>query len=67
MHDLFTFEQTGVDEQRVAQGHFQATGILPQCLDHLKATGVPLPFQMFERRLLHIDRLAEIQQGVGLR
>src|SRR5215469_4395659 len=26
MHDIFAFEQTGVDERRVAQGHFLATG-----------------------------------------
>jgi pilus assembly protein CpaF len=66
MHDLFTFEQTGVDKNRVAQGHFQATGIIPQCLDHLQAAGVPLPHSLFERRRLDIDRLSEIGRGVGL-
>ena len=33
MHDMFVFKQTGVDENRVAQGYFYATGIRPQCLE----------------------------------
>lgn len=52
MHDLFTFTQTGVDEKRVAQGYFQATGIRPNCLKRLASLGVGLPPGMFERRML---------------
>jgi pilus assembly protein CpaF len=52
MHDLFTFTQTGVDDSRVAQGYFQATGIRPNCLKRLAALGVGLPPEMFERRML---------------
>ena len=39
MHDLFVFKQTGVDEDRVAQGYFFATGIRPQCLERLEISG----------------------------
>ena len=52
MHDLFEFVQTGLDERRVAQGQFRATGMRPECLTKLEACGVGLPPEMFERRRL---------------
>ena len=52
MHDIFEYKQTGLDDNRVAQGYFAATGIRPQCLAKLEASGVPLPVEMFERRIL---------------
>src|SRR5487761_740066 len=52
MHDLFAFKQTGVDEERRAQGYFHTTGIRPHYLDRLASCGVELPLQMFERRIL---------------
>jgi pilus assembly protein CpaF len=53
MHDLFGFKQTGVDEQRRAQGYFHTTGIRPQCLERLAALGAALPHDLFERRVLN--------------
>ena len=55
MHDLFEFKQTGIDENRVAQGYFSATGIRPECLNKLEASGVPLPVELFERRILKLS------------
>jgi pilus assembly protein CpaF len=52
MQDLFVFKQTGVDDQRRAQGCFQATGLRPHCLERLNALGLGLPLDMFERRIL---------------
>jgi pilus assembly protein CpaF len=52
MHDLFHFEQTGVDDKGAAQGEFHAGGIQPRCLGRLKAAGIELPLTMFERRIL---------------
>jgi pilus assembly protein CpaF len=52
MHDIFEFKQTGLDENRVAQGYFAATGIRPQCLDKLEACGTSVPVELFERRIL---------------
>lgn len=57
MHDLFVFEQTGVDENKVAQGLFRATGIRPTCLDQLSSHGERLDPRLFEQRILEIDRL----------
>lgn len=56
MHDVFVFKQTGVDDQRRAQGYFQATGIRPHCLPRLAALGVALAPEMFERRILDAGR-----------
>jgi len=53
MHDLFEYKQTGLDEQRRAQGYFSATGIRPQCLGKLEASGISLPVELFERRILN--------------
>ncbi len=38
MHDLFVFEQTGVDENKVAGGHLQSHRPAPACLEHLRRT-----------------------------
>ncbi|MHC4180577.1 MAG: CpaF family protein [Planctomycetota bacterium] len=52
MHDMFEFKQTGLDEDRVAQGYFAATGIRPQCLEKFEACGTSVPVELFERRIL---------------
>jgi pilus assembly protein CpaF len=57
MHDIFVFEPTGVNERGEAEGHFQATGIRPQCLDRLQRCGVVLPPSMFERGQRQIGRI----------
>jgi pilus assembly protein CpaF len=54
MHDLFGFKQTGVDDNRVAQGYFFASGIRPQCLEKLETSGNGVPIEMFERRMLNV-------------
>ena len=57
MHDLFVFEQTGVDEQQSAVGTFRATGVRPRCLERVAATGISIDPSMFERRSLEQTRL----------
>lgn len=54
MQDIFEFKQTGLDENRVAQGHFVANGIRPACLAKLQACGVPVPVEIFERRTMKV-------------
>jgi pilus assembly protein CpaF len=56
MHDVFTFEQTGVNELMEVEGHFMASGIRPQCLARLEKAGVRLPTSIFERSFLECDR-----------
>ncbi len=56
MHDLFVYNQTGVDEDGQPIGNYEATGIVPVCLEKLHATGVDFPRNVFERRTLQFER-----------
>jgi pilus assembly protein CpaF len=50
IHDIFTFEQTGVDDKGHAVGKFSATGICPHCLERIQNRGIELPQDLFLRR-----------------
>jgi pilus assembly protein CpaF len=52
MHDLFVYEQTGVDCDGQAEGHFLATGIRPACIDRIEHRGIKLPVDLFARRAM---------------
>jgi len=54
MQDIFGFRQTGVDDDRMTQGHFFSTGIRPHCLERLEISGAALPVAIFERRVLNV-------------
>jgi pilus assembly protein CpaF len=60
MHDLFLFEQRGIDDSRAAVGDYVATGIQPQCLPDLMRGGCGLPTKTFQARRLQIDRCDEL-------
>jgi pilus assembly protein CpaF len=47
LEDIFSFKQTGVNADGVAQGHFHTTGYEPQCLQRIHAAGIELPESMF--------------------
>jgi len=51
VHDIFGFRQKGVRAGE-AYGEFYATGIVPQCLDRLRAAGVELDENLFAARTL---------------
>ncbi len=53
MHDIFVFKQTGLDENRRAQGFFSTTGLRPHALEQLASVGCSLPVEMFEERILN--------------
>ena len=57
MHDLFAFRQTGVDESQRAKGHFEATGLVPNCLARFEASGIQVPRSIFEEGYCEIDRV----------
>lgn len=60
MHDIYRFEQTGVDRDANATGHFRATGIRPRCLPRLAVSGFELPSSIFENRELKMDRTSPL-------
>jgi pilus assembly protein CpaF len=67
MHDIFGFKQTGVDERGNAQGYFSVNGIRPKCLERLEAAGIRLPYEMFERGILHASGAQGLNGGFGHR
>jgi len=52
MHDLFSFEQGGVDENGHASGRFICNGIRPRCADRIEHRGIALPSDLFLRRVI---------------
>jgi pilus assembly protein CpaF len=54
MHDLFLFEQNGVDADGHATGKFIATGIRPHCAERIEHRGIRLPADLFARRAIEM-------------
>ena len=52
IQDLFVFRQTGLSDEGMAQGHFEACGVRPQVLDRIHAEGIDLSPELFKRRRL---------------
>jgi pilus assembly protein CpaF len=50
MHELFVFEQTGVNGEGHAIGSFTCNGIRPRCSDRIESRGIKLPNDMFMRK-----------------
>jgi pilus assembly protein CpaF len=50
MHDLFFFEQSGVDADGHACGRFVCNGIRPKCAERIEHRGIKLPSDLFQRR-----------------
>jgi hypothetical protein len=67
MHDLFVFEQTGLDGDHRATGRFMSMGIRPQCLEQLRTSGAPLPPALFERRELTPERVDTVAPAIPRR
>ena len=54
MHDLFSFEQSGVDGDGHATGRFVCTGIRPRCAERIEHRGIRLPGDLFQRRMIEL-------------
>ena len=52
MHDLFHFEQRGVDSDGHATGSFICNGIRPKCAERIESRGIKLPQDLFARRTM---------------
>ena len=48
MHEIFRYEQTGVDAEGKVQGQFRATGVRPRFADRLRMFGVAVPDSAFD-------------------
>jgi pilus assembly protein CpaF len=52
MHDLFMFEQSGVDAEGHSVGKFMCNGIRPRTAERIEHRGISLPTDLFLRRQL---------------
>jgi pilus assembly protein CpaF len=52
LHEIFHFDQKGVDEHGNAYGDFEVCGVRPRLLSKLKACGVEMAPEAFQRRVL---------------
>ena len=52
MHDVFLFEQYGVDEAGHATGRFISTGIRPRISERMEHFGIEVPPEVFQRAVL---------------
>ncbi|MCC7351350.1 MAG: CpaF family protein [Phycisphaerales bacterium] len=52
MHDLFHYEQKGVNSEGHAQGHFVCSGIRPRVAERIENRGIRLPMDLFQRRTI---------------
>ena len=48
LQEIFTFEQTGLAEDRRVKGKFTATGIRPKFTEKFKALGIELSPEVFD-------------------
>jgi pilus assembly protein CpaF len=51
MQDIFLFEKKGIGPNGKVRGRFYATGVVPKCVDKLKAAGIPVPANLFDHEL----------------
>jgi pilus assembly protein CpaF len=55
MQDIFRYKQLGVDQNGRTFGHFEATGVRPTFVSKLEASGIKLPSNLFQERVLLRD------------
>src|SRR4051794_17050481 len=55
MQEIFRFKQMGIDQNGRAYGHFEATGVRPSFISRLESSGIKLPSNLFQERVLLRD------------
>jgi pilus assembly protein CpaF len=55
MQDIFRFKQMGIDANGRAYGQFEATGVRPTFVQRLESSGIKLPSNLFQERVMLRD------------
>jgi pilus assembly protein CpaF len=55
MQDIFRYKQLGIDQNGRAFGQFEATGVRPSFVSRLESSGIKLPSNLFQERVLLRD------------
>lgn len=48
MQEIFSFEQTGIDENGKVKGKFRSTGIRPKFVERFKSLDISIPYNLFD-------------------
>jgi pilus assembly protein CpaF len=48
LQEVFAFQQTGLDDNRLVKGRFKATGVRPKFAERLATKGIVLPTNVFD-------------------
>jgi pilus assembly protein CpaF len=55
MQEIFRFKQLGIDQNGRSYGQFEASGVRPGFISRLEASGIKLPTNLFQERVLMRD------------
>jgi pilus assembly protein CpaF len=55
MQDIFRYRQMGIDQNGRAFGQFESTGVRPSFMQRMEASGMKLPINLFQERVLLSD------------
>jgi pilus assembly protein CpaF len=55
MQEIFRFKQLGIDQNGRTHGQFEASGVRPGFIPRLEASGIKLPTNLFQERVLMRD------------
>jgi pilus assembly protein CpaF len=55
MQEVFRYKQLGIDQNGRSYGQFEATGVRPSFVGRLEASGIKLPSNLFQERVLLRD------------
>jgi len=50
MQEIFSFEQTGIDDKGRVRGRFKMEGIMPKFMERFKGQGITVPADLFDGR-----------------
>lgn len=53
LQEIFSFEQTGLDEEGKVKGRFRAKGYRPKFADKFRALNIPIPYDLFDTDKVH--------------
>ena len=53
LQEIFSFEQTGLDEEGKVKGRFRAKGYRPKFIDRFRALNIPIPYDLFDTDKVH--------------
>jgi len=54
MQDIFTFEQTGIDEKGKVKGRFRMGGVMPRFVEKFRSLNIPIPGFFLENKIIEI-------------